>query len=101
MRANGTTANPGLQVGLQPGFGSNVHVQGGKRLLALSSGYARTPAQQGACGSLSCTSSGPGTPRPRGGWARSRWSAASLDPVVTPVLSPTSCPDPPARVRRA
>ncbi len=55
VRADGTPfPAPALQVGLQPGFGTNVHVQGGQNMLALSSGHARSAAQPGACGSLSC-----------------------------------------------
>src|SRR5262249_29125823 len=42
----------------------NVHVQGGKRMLAISSGHARTTSQQGACGSLTCSSNLLGTPPP-------------------------------------
>jgi hypothetical protein len=56
VRANGDTFNPGLQVGLQDSFGPNVNTQGGKRLLAISSGHARTPSQSGSCGTLSCDS---------------------------------------------
>lgn len=60
VRVNGTAASPGLQVGIQSTFGPNVHPQGGKRMLALSSGRARTPDQNGACGSEGCTyGSGP------------------------------------------
>ena len=64
VRANGTPFSPGLQVGLQPGFGPNVNPQGGKRLLAISSGYARVPGQSGSCGSLTCTSNGGGSAPP-------------------------------------
>jgi hypothetical protein len=54
--ANGVDPRaPGLQVGLLDGFGPNVHVQAGKRLLALSSGHARLPDGPGSCGSQSCT----------------------------------------------
>jgi hypothetical protein len=61
VRADGTPANPSKQAGLLDGFGPNVHVQGGKRMLALSSGYARLPGQPGACDSQSCDGSGSGT----------------------------------------
>ncbi len=64
VRANGTPFNPGLQVGLQDSFGPNVHTQGGKRLLAISSGHARTPSQSGSCGSLECDSNYGGTAPP-------------------------------------
>ncbi len=56
VRADGSAFNPGLQVGLQDSFGPNVNTQGGKRLLAISSGHARTPSQSGSCGSLYCPS---------------------------------------------
>lgn len=55
-RANGTAFSPGLQVGLESSFGSAVNVQNGARMLVISSGYARTPGQAGACGSQSCQS---------------------------------------------
>ncbi len=64
VRANGTPFNPGLQVGLQDSFGPNVNTQGGKRLLAISSGHARTPSQSGSCGSLECDSNYGGTAPP-------------------------------------
>lgn len=55
VRADGTPfAAPGSQVGIQQDFGMYVHAQGGKRMLALSSGRARTPAQPDACGSHNC-----------------------------------------------
>lgn len=55
VRADGSAfASPGLQVGIQPGFGTAVNPQGGKRVLAISSGNSRTPSQSGACGSESC-----------------------------------------------
>ncbi|HEY2516165.1 MAG TPA: hypothetical protein VGI39_35080, partial [Polyangiaceae bacterium] len=47
-------ASPGTQVGIQGGFGPNVHVQGGQNMLALSTGAARVVGQTGACGKLSC-----------------------------------------------
>jgi hypothetical protein len=61
VRANGNVFNPGLQVGLQPGFGPNVNPQAGKRLFALSSGHARTPGQPGSCNTLICMSNTNGT----------------------------------------
>lgn len=64
VRANGAALTPGLQVGLQPDFGPNVHVQKGQRMLAISSGHARTISQSGACGSLSCASNVNGSPPP-------------------------------------
>jgi hypothetical protein len=63
VRADGSPLSaPGLQVGVQPDFGPNVHPQGGKRMLALSTGNARTPSQPGACGSKSCEHNAGGTP---------------------------------------
>ena len=64
VRANGKTFSPGLQVGLQSGFGPNVSPQGGKRLFALSSGRARIPGQSGACNKSNCTSNVGGTAPP-------------------------------------
>ena len=62
VRANGAAfATPGLQVGIQSAFGSNVHVQGGQTMLALSSGYARTVGQTGACNGISCQTNASGT----------------------------------------
>ncbi|APR85405.1 Cell division protein FtsH [Minicystis rosea] len=64
VRANGTQFSPGLQVGLEDGWGPNVHVQGGKRMLVLSSGHSRLPGQNGSCDSLSCTSNSSATAPP-------------------------------------
>lgn len=64
VRANGTVFSPGFQVGIQPGFGPNVKPQGGKRLLAISSGRARTPGQDGSCGSFTCLNKMGGTAPP-------------------------------------
>lgn len=63
VRADGSAGVPplALQYGIMDSFGPNVHVQGGTRMLALSSGNARTSAQQGACGALSCYNNAPGT----------------------------------------
>ena len=63
VRADGSSSVPplALQYGIMDAFGPNVHVQGGKRMFALSSGHARTSAQPGACGSLTCTNNAPGT----------------------------------------
>jgi hypothetical protein len=63
VRADGTPfASPGLQVGIQPGWGPNVHPQGGTSLLALSSGAARVVGQPGACGSVTCKFNPTATP---------------------------------------
>jgi hypothetical protein len=64
VRADGSPYAPGEQVGIQDGFGPNVHPQGGKKLLALSSGHARIPGQPGACGSNTCTNEGAGQAPP-------------------------------------
>ncbi len=67
VRADGSPlASPGLQVGIQPDFGPNVNVQAGKRMLAVSSGYARTVSQPGACGALSCSAGNPDVTPPAG-----------------------------------
>lgn len=66
VRADGSPfATPGLQVGIQPDFGPNVHVQGGTRMLSMSSGHARTINQAGACGMATCMSN-PGVTPPLG-----------------------------------
>ncbi|MDC0748433.1 choice-of-anchor L domain-containing protein [Polyangium mundeleinium] len=64
VRANGNPASYTRHIGIQSGFGPNVNVQKGTRMLTLSSGYARLPNQAGACGSLSCSEIGAGTPPP-------------------------------------
>ena len=64
VRADGSAASPGVQVGLLDGFGPNVSPRAGDRLLVLSSGHARTANQPDACGTLSCYGSGQGVPPP-------------------------------------
>ena len=64
VRADGSPAGQSPQVGILDGFGPNVHVQLGKRMLGLSSGNARIPGQPDACGTLSCYGSGPGSAPP-------------------------------------
>jgi len=62
VRANGTAVTtPGAQAGIQSAFGTNVHVQGGANMLALSSGFARTIGQAGACNGISCQTNASGT----------------------------------------
>jgi hypothetical protein len=61
VRADGTPFTPSLQVGIQPGFGTSVHVQAGASMLALSSGYSRTVGQPGACDGISCVTNPSGT----------------------------------------
>lgn len=60
VRANGSPANKSAQVGILKNFGPNVNVQGGKSMVALSSGRARLPGQNGACGSDTCSGYGQG-----------------------------------------
>jgi hypothetical protein len=55
VRANGTPMSPSLQTGIEEAFGPNVAPRAGKRMMALSSGHARTPNQPGACGTQTCT----------------------------------------------
>ncbi len=63
VRADGTPfATPGLQVGIQSAWGTNVKVQGGQNMLAMSSGYSRTVGQTGACNGISCQTNATGTP---------------------------------------
>jgi hypothetical protein len=64
VRANGAVIPANLAVGILPDFGPNVAVQGGERMLALSSGNARRPGDAGFCGSTTCTHNGAGTPPP-------------------------------------
>jgi len=61
VRADGAAYAAGEQVGIQDGWGPNVHPQGGKKLLALSSGHGRLPGQPGACNDNSCYNEGTGT----------------------------------------
>ncbi len=66
VRANGDPfTSPGLQVGIENGWGPNVHAQGGTQLLVLVlPGHARTSSDPGACGSQSCQENANGTPPP-------------------------------------
>ncbi|WP_437286768.1 choice-of-anchor L domain-containing protein [Sorangium sp. So ce406] len=64
VRGNGSPAARSRAVGLFDGFGPNVHVQGGARLLALSTGRARLPDHPDACWTESCSSYGPGAAPP-------------------------------------
>lgn len=65
VRGSGEAAATSSAVGLLGGFGPNVRVQGGARLLALSTGSARLPGQPDACFGDSCSAYGPGS-APRG-----------------------------------
>ena len=60
-RANGTVYAPGLQAGIQSMFGTAVNPQGGANMLVLSTGYARTVGQTGACNGISCEINATGT----------------------------------------
>ncbi|KYF65648.1 choice-of-anchor L domain-containing protein [Sorangium cellulosum] len=64
VRGDGSPAARSPAVGLFDGFGPNVHVQGGARLLALSTGRARLPDHPDACWTESCSSYGPGAAPP-------------------------------------
>ncbi len=65
VRADGSGPyTPGYNAGIQQNFGPNVNVQMGKSMLSISSGHARIPGQPNACGSNTCSTSGPGTPPP-------------------------------------
>jgi hypothetical protein len=64
VRADGSATKPGLSVGILDGFGANVAPRAGARVLSLSSGHARAEGQPGACGQLSCYTSGPGVAPP-------------------------------------
>jgi hypothetical protein len=64
VRANGTVSQPAVQAGILDSFGPSVNVQGGARMLMLSSGAARVPGQPGECLSQTCLGLGPGTPPP-------------------------------------
>jgi hypothetical protein len=66
VRANGSSATPpnALQHGLMSKFGSNVNVQGGKSMLALSAGNARDANDPSPCGTQSCHPSQQGTAPP-------------------------------------
>lgn len=61
VRANGTPASPSLEVGLLDSFGVMMP-RNGSAMFAISSGNARSATQANACGSLSCSVNGPGTP---------------------------------------
>ena len=62
VRADGTPyAAPGPQMAIQSAWGSDVNVQGGANMLALSSGFARTVGQAGACDGISCQTNATGT----------------------------------------
>jgi hypothetical protein len=55
VRANGAAfPTVGAQVGIEQAWGTNVHVQGGQNMLVISSGYARSVGQAGACNGISC-----------------------------------------------
>jgi hypothetical protein len=63
VRADGTPSAANLGVGIFDGFGPNVAVQKGARMLGISSGYARRPGDSGPpCFAQSCSHNGAGTP---------------------------------------
>jgi hypothetical protein len=63
-RADGSPAAHGAWDGILNDFGPNVLPQEGAQMLALSSGYARDASDPGACGLLTCMTSGPSTAPP-------------------------------------
>jgi hypothetical protein len=63
-RANGTDIIPGAQVGIMDRFGTNLLPRQGERLLVLSTGVARTPAQAGYNQNMTLVNSGIGNPPP-------------------------------------
>jgi hypothetical protein len=63
VRSDGTPyPSPGLQVGIEPGWGTNVKTRAGASLLVLSSGHARAVGDPGACNSVSCITNQVATP---------------------------------------
>jgi hypothetical protein len=60
VRANGAPRVPGTEVGILDGFGPNLQVREGERMVALSSGRARLPNQENNCGTYSCNTTGGG-----------------------------------------
>ncbi len=63
VRANGVpVSGPAAHVGILDGFGNNLPTFYGKRMLGISSGYARDENDPGNCGGATCSSYGPGTP---------------------------------------
>jgi hypothetical protein len=62
VRGDGAPATSGMYNGLLPTFGPNVPPRFGQSMLGLSSGHARDASQPNACGSLSCSVLGAGTP---------------------------------------
>ena len=61
VRANGTPATSGLYNGILDTFGPNVPPRFGNRMLAMSSGHARSSSQPSNCGALTCSILGGGT----------------------------------------
>ena len=62
VRANGDPSAAGPGVGIFDGFGPNVAVQKGARMLGISSGHARRPGDPDACFAQSCSNNGVGIP---------------------------------------
>jgi hypothetical protein len=86
VHADGTPfASPGLQIGIEPSWGTNVHVQGGANMLVLSNGHSRTVGQTGACGTGTTASS----------TAISCQVAAGTAPTGFPMENP-ACPSVPS-----
>lgn len=64
VRADGTKAGSTLHNGVIDKFGSNVKVQGGERMMLLSSGHARLPGDPDECGSQTCSVNSAGSAPP-------------------------------------
>ncbi|MCA9624479.1 MAG: choice-of-anchor L domain-containing protein [Myxococcales bacterium] len=62
VRADGTPAQPGANVGLLATFGDNLVPHSGERMLGLSSGHARDVYDVEGCGGNSCSTTGAGVP---------------------------------------
>lgn len=98
VRANGGAyATPGDQVGIESGWGTNVAVQAGANMLALSSGHSRTTTQADACGSNSCTDEGLGQRR----WASPRAARAACRLQTSTMTSRSRCRSASPPMRRA
>jgi hypothetical protein len=66
VRADGSNISGAefLQAGIFDKFGTNVNVQGGSRMLGISSGYARRVGDDDACNDYSCYTNFGGTAPP-------------------------------------
>jgi hypothetical protein len=62
IRANDTEIPVNNQIGIMQNFGPNNTARKGQRMLVMSTGRARTPAQPNSCGSSACNGPGLGSP---------------------------------------